>query len=259
MSTDVITSNTIPFVKPEAKPTPTASAPVADPVAPAAQTEVTSPEVPNHEAITEQPKAEVIPQPESEPTSAPTPESVAAMEALLEPYNKEFITTGDISEASLKELANKLGAPEYFVKYTFEGMKLERNRRDEAILSNAGGSDVYKEMVAWASSAYSADEAQAFNNALTKGTKEEALAAVARLKQRFTEVNGSPKATIAKATQHLPASSMVKPTAVAPANNQAIKPFGSFSELVEAQRDKRYGNELEYTASIIDRLRVSKF
>lgn len=250
MSTDVITSNTIPFVKPEAQPT--ASAPVADPVAPAAQTEVTSPE-----AITEQPKAEVIPQPESE--SAPTPESVAAMEALLEPYNKEFITTGDISEASLKELANKLGAPEYFVKYTFEGMKLERNRRDEAILSNAGGSDVYKEMVAWASSAYSADEAQAFNNALTKGTKEEALAVVARLKQRFTEVNGSPKATIAKATQPLPASSVVKPTAVAPASNQAIKPFGSFSELVEAQRDKRYGNELEYTASIIDRLRVSKF
>jgi hypothetical protein len=255
MSTDVITSNTIPFVKPEAQPT--ASAPVADPVAPAAKTEVTSPEVPNHEAITEQPKAEVIPQPESE--SAPTPESVAAMEALLEPYNKEFITTGDISEASLKELANKLGAPEYFVKYTFEGMKLERNRRDEAILSNAGGSDVYKEMVAWASSAYSADEAQAFNNALTKGTKEEALAVVARLKQRFTEVNGSPKATIAKATQPLPASSVVKPTAVAPTSNQAIKPFGSFSELVEAQRDKRYGNELEYTASIIDRLRVSKF
>lgn len=250
MSTDVITSNTIPFVKPEAQPT--ASAPVANPVAPAAQTEVTSPE-----AITEQPKAEVIPQPESE--SAPTPESVAAMEALLEPYNKEFITTGDISEASLKELANKLGAPEYFVKYTFEGMKLERNRRDEAILSNAGGSDVYKEMVAWASSAYSADEAQAFNNALTKGTKEEALAVVARLKQRFTEVNGSPKATIAKATQPLPASSVVKPTAVAPTSNQAIKPFGSFSELVEAQRDKRYGNELEYTASIIDRLRVSKF
>lgn len=249
MSTDVITSNTIPFVKPEAQPT--ASAPVADPVAPAAKTEVTSPEVPN------QPKAEVIPQPESE--SAPTPESVAAMEALLEPYNKEFITTGDISEASLKELANKLGAPEHFVKYTFEGMKLERNRRDEAILSNAGGSDVYKEMVAWASSAYSADEAQAFNNALTKGTKEEALAVVARLKQRFTEVNGSPKATIAKATQPLPASSVVKPTAVAPASNQAIKPFGSFSELVEAQRDKRYGNELEYTASIIDRLRVSKF
>lgn len=252
MSTDVITSNTIPFVKPEAQPT--ASAPVADP---AAQTEVTSTEVPNHEAITEQPKAEVIPQPESE--SAPTPESVAAMEALLEPYNKEFITTGDISEASLKELANKLGAPEHFVKYTFEGMKLERNRRDEAILSNAGGSDVYKEMVAWASSAYSADEAQAFNNALTKGTKEEALAVVARLKQRFTEVNGSPKATIAKATQPLTASSVVKPTAVAPASNQAIKPFGSFSELVEAQRDKRYGNELEYTASIIDRLRVSKF
>lgn len=250
MSTDVITSNTIPFVKPEAKPT--ASAPVADPVAPAIQTEVTSPE-----AITEQPKAEVIPQPES--GSTPTPESVAAMEALLEPYNKEFITTGDISEASLKELANKLGAPEYFVKYTFEGMKLERNRRDEAILSNAGGSDVYKEMVAWASSAYSADEAQAFNNALTKGTKEEALAVVARLKQRFTEVNGSPKATIAKATQPLPASSVVKPTAVAPTSNQAIKPFGSFSELVEAQRDKRYGNELEYTASIIDRLRVSKF
>lgn len=250
MSTDVITSNTIPFVKPEAQPT--ASAPVADPVAPAAKTEVTSPE-----AITEQPKAEVIPQPES--GSAPTPESVAAMEALLEPYNKEFITTGDISEASLKELANKLGAPEYFVKYTFEGMKLERNRRDEAILSNAGGSDVYKEMVAWASSAYSADEAQAFNNALTKGTKEEALAVVARLKQRFTEVNGSPKATIAKATQPLPASSVVKPTAVAPTSNQAIKPFGSFSELVEAQRDKRYGNELEYTASIIDRLRVSKF
>lgn len=248
MSTDVITSNTIPFVKPEAQPT--ASAPVADP---AAQTEVTSPEVPNHE----QPKAEVIPQPKSE--SAPTPESVAAMEALLEPYNKEFITTGDISEASLKELANKLGAPEHFVKYTFEGMKLERNRRDEAILSSAGGSDVYKEMVAWASSAYSADEAQAFNNALTKGTKEEALAVVARLKQRFTEVNGSPKATIAKATQPLPASSVVKPTAVAPASNQAIKPFGSFSELVEAQRDKRYGNELEYTASIIDRLRVSKF
>ena len=233
MSTDVVSATPVPFEKPAA------------PVAPEAQAAAPVP--------AEAPVPPVVPEAPAEAQAAEP--SVESMEEILRPFHEELATTGEIKPESIKVLAEKLGAPEEIVRYTYAGMKAERVARDTEILSAIGGIDTYKEMVTWASSVFTPEEAQAFNSALVSGTKEQAMTAVMSLKQRFTAVNGSPKADIAAATQRQTTVPVAAPHQAAP----AIKPFGSFSELVEAQRDKRYGTNAEYTTEVINRLRVSKF
>lgn len=234
MSTDVVSATPVPFEKPTAT------------VAPAVPTAGAVPEAP---AV-----APVVPEaPAEAQTAEPSAES---MEEILKPFHEELASTGEIKPESIKALAEKLGAPEEIVRYTYAGMKAERVARDSEILSAVGGSDSYREMVTWAQGAFSPEEAQAFNSALVGGTKEQAMSAVMGLKQRFTAVNGSPKNEIAAATQKQTTVPAVTPQKPAVA---AVKPFGAFSELVEAQRDKRYGTNAEYTTEVINRLRISRF
>lgn len=233
---EVVSATPVPFEKPVAAVAPETS---AAPAVPAAPTAVDTPEVP------------------AAPAEAAAPKVPAeSMEEILRPYHEELATTGEIKPESIKALAEKLGASEDIIRYTYAGMKAERVARDTEILAAVGGNDSYREMVTWASSVFTPEEAQAFNSALVSGTKEQAMTAVTSLKQRFTAVNGSPKADIAAATQRQTTVPAVTPQQPAVA---AVKPFGSFSELVEAQRDKRYGTNAEYTTDVINRLRISRF
>jgi hypothetical protein len=235
MSTDVISATPVPFEKPAA------------PVAPA---DTTASAVPPEPTIVD---AAAIPE---APAPVEAPAAAESMEEILKPFHEELATTGEISGASIKALAEKLGASEDIVRYTCAGMKVERVARDAEILSAVGGDTSYKEIVTWASGALSPEEAQAFNSALVSGTKEQAMSAVMSLRQKFTAVNGSPRNEIAAATTRQTAVPAVAPQQPAVA---AVKPYGSFSELVEAQRDKRYGTNAEYTTEVVNRLRISKF
>ena len=240
--------NTISATVPFQRPTP--AAPVVPPQAPA---------------------AEVIPQstpaaPAVEPTVPPVAETQAPATAAetvdfsetIKPYQEELASSGVLSDDSLKALAEKLGAPLDVVQLTYEGMLSRQQRLNNEILQVAGGSDVYTEMVKWASGTYSSEEAQAFNEALKSGDKAKATAEVQKLRQKFTAVNGSPTAVQQKAQQAPTQSAPVAPP-VAPQGNAGLKPFGSFEELRLAQRDKRYGTDPVYTAEVYQKAAVSKF
>ncbi len=187
------------------------------------------------------------------PTAPESTESVDFSE-VIKPFSEELATKGELSGDSLKALAEKLGAPLEVVELTYEGMRSRQATRNNEILSVAGGQDAYAEMIGWARTSYSSEDAEKFNAALVSGTKDEALAAIRSLKDRFTAVNGSTKAEKAAATQ-LP-TAPVAPRAPAPA---AIVPFASFREQMAAQKDKRYGVDPAYTAEVYKRVALSKF
>ena len=238
-------SVTIPFENPKDKP------PVATPA-------VGTPETPVAPAPAGQSAAPVVPSAENPPEAgAPAAEPQSNPEAILQPYQQELATKGTLSEESLQKLAQDLGAPRELVDYTYKGMLAVRQERDTSIIESAGGIDSYKEMVGWATGVYTPEEAQAFNESLVSGTKDEAIAAVRALRQKFTAVNGSPKAE-QKQLQTPPAPTVPVRGPQQVSSATEVKPFASLSELMEAQRDPRYLKNKEYTDNVYLRAMISK-
>lgn len=238
MSDNVITAK-VPFEKP----------PIAaevDPKVPAVQ-EV--PEGTLDAGTPPVPPTEAVP-PAAEPEAAPTVD----YSELMAPFQEELISSGELSNESLDKLAEALKAPRELIEVTYEGMKSRQAARETEILTVAGGRDSYNEMVTWAATAFSAEETQAFNTALVSGTKGDALEAISQLRSKFTAVNGTPAAVVTESTKQRPSAT---PVATRPPADPALKPFESFSELMEAQRDKRYGTDSAYTNMVYKRAAVS--
>jgi len=237
----------VPLERPQA---PAPAEPTV-PSVPAATTE-TTPVVPEEPAV---------PQPEAaaETEAPPVPQS-EVIQSVLSEANAELATTGELSEDSRKKLAEATGLPQDFIEITYEGMRARQQRNNQELLSVVGGSEAYKEMVSWATEAYSADDATAFNDALKSGDLQSAKKAMEVLKAKFTAVNGSPKALIAKVNAG--AANAVPSAQVAPPSTQSqpsARPFASVTEAAEAMKDKRYGRDTEYTREIYRRVHVSKF
>ena len=242
----VTASATVPFERPQPKPAETPAAPVVTQETPAA------PVVPAETVVP--PAAPETPAAPAAPESQP---ETVDFSAILQPYQEEIAKSGSLSGDSLKSIAEKLGAPLDVVELTYEGMLSRQNKRNNELLSEAGGQETYNEMVKWASGSFSENDAMAFNEALTKGTKEQAVAAIRQLKQKFTAVNGSPTVEVQRA-QSVPSPAPVAPK-TAPAVPATTKPFGSFEELRLAQKDKRYGSDPVYTAEVYTRASISRF
>lgn len=227
---EIIASATTPFVKPTAAPV----VPVMPIVAPVPEAIVEAP------VVAEVP---VVPEP-----------VVADYAAMMKPFSDELSTTGVLTKESLALLAEKLGAPMDVIELTYEGMRSRQQTRNAAILQAAGGEPTYLEMVQWASTVYTSEEAQAFNMLLGGGDTGEAISAIGKLRERFTAVKGSPSAEVTKAQQAPPTA----PTApVAPAAK--VTPYMNFEELRLAQRNKLYGTDPRYTADVYSRALISKF
>lgn len=231
---EITASATVPFVKPTAAP--------VVPVMPVAAS------VPEAEVAPIVAEVPVVPVPE------PAAPVVADYAAMMKPFSDELSTTGVLTKESLALLAEKLGAPMDVIELTYEGMRSRQQTRNAAILQAAGGEPTYLEMVQWASTVYTSEEAQAFNMLLGGGDTNEAIGAIGKLRERFTAVKGSPSAEVTKAQQAPPTA----PTApVAPAAK--VTPYMNFEELRLAQRDKRYGTDPRYTADVYSRALISKF
>jgi len=187
--------------------------------------------------------------PEAQPEAPP-----AELEAVLQPFQEELASTGELSEESIGRLSEQLQVPPELVKFTYEGMRVTRQRRDAEVLQTVGGSEAYQAMVQWASSSYKPEDAEAFNRAIISGTKEEALQAVQQLRQKFTEVNGSfqprnaPPAPPSVPAQRTAASS----------SRPSVEPFADLGELMSAQKDARYGKDSRYTQHVYQRASISK-
>ena len=235
---DNMVSHTEPMVNPEdAKAI--AEAQAKDPVV--------APEAPAAPAAPEAPVA---------PEAPAAPAVSRDLSEIIQPFQQELATTGQLAPESIQKLSEALNIPQDLVKYTYAGMKQVQEQKNNAVLNEAGGSEAYSQMVKWAGDVYSPEEAEAFNRALYEGNQESAIGAIQQLKRKFTEVNGSfqPKAP-APAAPSVPVRST---GASAIVGAPTVKPFGSLSELMSAQKDVRYGKDPAYTAQVYQRAAVSK-
>lgn len=158
------------------------------------------------------------------------------------PYTDEFNRTGDVSQESRGKIAESLKgilgehAAEVVNDY-IDGRKAHRDNSTSQIKAIAGGDQGYAEMVGWAKTNLSAEERGAFNKAVNSGDFHSASLAVQGLKSKFDASNGK------------------TPSLVTGDNNILGQGgFTSVHQLVEAQRDPRYGKDPDYTKQVQDKL-----
>ena len=196
------------------------------------------------------------PAPESVDQQAPSAEEAPAAEEtavvdhneILKPYFNEFLESGSLSDDSVSRCAEALGTTKEVIDLVVKGMQANQQERVNAAFTPAGGEAAYREMIQWASEVFTPDEAQAFNNTLDSGSIEDISTAVGNLKKRFTEVKGSPQVDQQKVIPPTPTagSSNVKPSS----SSGVSDGFKSFSELMAAQKDPRYGKDDVYTKEV---------
>jgi len=150
----------------------------------------------------------------------------------------------------VQKLADDLGTQPEIIELLGLGFQAKQQERIGTIYEAAGSPESYKEMTEWATQGLPREEAEAFNKVLGTGTIDELKTAVSGLKQKFTEVNGSPKVEAKAVISNKPVANASKP---ASNGNAGVKPFASFSELQEAQRDPRYRKDPAYTNEVYQR------
>lgn len=199
--------------------------------------------------------AEVLP----EAPEAETPETIEDTNKALEPYITKIGSGEKLTDDDLGSIAEVIGTTPEVVEYTYRGMIAAQQDREAAAVEAAGGLESYKEMVTWASTVYTEEEAQTFNDLLAKGKPAEVAESLRNLKAKFTEVNGSPKSQVTKSTAgsaRVPASSSQQTASNVPSQ---LAPFKSMAEQRAAQQDPRYGTDVAYTKDVYQRVAISNY
>lgn len=197
------------------------------------------------------PQEPVVDEPQAPPTEEATSDAVTEPvdhNAILQPFFEEFQMSGSLSDDSMSRCAEALGTTKELIGLVVDGMQARQQARVAAVFTPAGGEAAYREMIQWATEKFSPDEAQAFNQILDTGSVEEITTAVSNLKKQFTEVKGSPQVDQQKVIPPTPTagSSNVKPSS----SSGVSDGFKSFSELMAAQKDPRYGKDDVYTKEV---------
>lgn len=191
---------------------------------------------------------------ETPPTEAPTeggdPESLEIEEKPadlpanvsendFDRYNSEFLEKGTLSNETYEELAKK-GIPRETVDAYIAGQQALVEKRQSAGFELVGGKDSYSQMVQWAKSNLSQEEAAAYNQAVN-GSWELASIAIQGLQAKYQKANGK-------------APNLVQGTA---GNNAGSMAFSSREEVKSAMRDPRYKSDSSYRDQVANRLRVT--
>jgi hypothetical protein len=199
---------------------------------------------------TEEKKPEQKPTDEKKPGDLEVPDEAAeklAKSVDFAPYTEEFHRTGDVSADSRTKIAESLksvlgeNASEVVNDY-IEARKSQRTNATNSLKEMAGGDAGYTAMVTWAKASLSTEERAAYNRAVNSGDYHAASLAVAGLHAKFQSANGKPPRLLSGDGAAVVAG-----------------PFNSIYQLVEAQKDKRYGKDPDYTKSVQERLKLSNF
>lgn len=108
-------------------------------------------------------------------------------------YVEEFHSTGELSEASYKELVETKGIPKALVdEYIQLGKRqaeLSRTEAEDRILEDVGGRAKFQEMAEWAKKSLSEDEIEGLNASLSSDNEKAIKFALKTLKDKFTSAN----------------------------------------------------------------------
>lgn len=156
-------------------------------------------------------------------------------------YNNEFAQTGQLSEASYKELEG-MGLPKAMVDAYIEGQKSLATSFVADVQSSVGGAEAYTQILTWAKTNLSKEEITAFNNVCENGNIPQVKLAVAGIKAKYEAANGKdPNLTRGDK-----------------GGSPAVGGFRSYAEVTQAMSDPRYQTDPAYRQDVMDKLRTSK-
>lgn len=155
-------------------------------------------------------------------------------------FTQEFVTKGELSEASYKKLADA-GIPKSMVDAYVEGQKTLLEQQANQVFSVVGGKEQYQELTKWAADNLTDSEIEAFNVSVG-GSTQQAVLAVEGLYAKYLKANGTPP-------------KLIEQTESSSANMS--ERFESVEQLTEAMADPKYKNDPAYRDKVMRKLKNS--
>lgn len=160
-------------------------------------------------------------------------------EAVVEASKEFFENDGQLSEETYQKL-EKVGLPRDLVDSYAAGQQALLQSEEAQIKGVAGGE--YDQMAEWANEHLPSEEVDAFDEAVTSGSVQQAKLAVQGLYARYQNATGSRPKTLVQGA----------------VSGSSTMPFKSMQELARAQSDPRYrSGDKAYHQEIDRRLAVS--
>jgi hypothetical protein len=188
-------------------------------------------------------------QSQGKPAEAPAGEAPAAPEAAAEAleskglnladFSTEFAQAGNLSEASYQKL-EAAGIPKPMVDAYIAGQQALATQVRAQGLEAAGGEEQFNAMATWAKNGLTAGELDAYNQAVTTGSVDQAKLAISGLRARYEAANGR------------------EPQLLGGGNaNAGNAGYGSRAEMVRDMSDPRYSKDEAYRKSVENKLAVT--
>ena len=159
-------------------------------------------------------------------------------------YANEFFESGELSEASYKELADNHKLPKEIVDTFMSGVQANQQLRMHEIHNAAGGEAEYKAMVDWGTKNLTEDDIASYNDALDKAVLQGDYRDLNTIVKGIKAQMGGTEPKYLKAT-------------TSNTSGSTVKPFANRTEMQRAMADKRYSTDPKYNAEVVARLAVS--
>jgi hypothetical protein len=187
----------------------------------------------------EEQQEEEQPQQEETENDNDKPEAGNYNEAVVEASQEFFNNDGQLSDETYKKL-EEVGLPRDLVDSYAAGQQALLQSEETQIKGVAGGD--YDAMAEWANEHLPSEEIDAFDEAVTSGSVQQAKLAVQGLHARYQNATGSRPKTLVQGA----------------VSGSSTMPFKSMQELARAQSDPRYrSGDKAYHQEIDRRLAVS--
>lgn len=187
----------------------------------------------------EEQQEEEQPQTEETEDDNDKPEAGNYNEAVVEASQEFFANDGQLSDETYKKL-EEVGLPRDLVDSYAAGQQALLQSEETQIKGVAGGD--YDAMAEWANEHLPSEEIDAFDEAVTSGSVQQAKLAVQGLHARYQNATGSRPKTLVQGA----------------VSGSSTMPFKSMQELARAQSDPRYrSGDKAYHQEIDRRLAVS--
>jgi hypothetical protein len=162
-------------------------------------------------------------------------EAVESVGLDFDAMSQEFMDTGELSEATYAELAEK-GIPQEIVDAYINGQQAIASGIHNEIYNSVGGQDNYNSMINWATENMNEGEIDAFNNAVNSGSLDTARLAVEGLSSRFRSVNGT------------------EPNLVEGKSSSSVDAYQSWAQVTKDMKSAEYTKDAAYREAVQKKL-----
>ena len=150
----------------------------------------------------------------------------------MENLQQEYNENGQLNDKSYEAL-EKAGIPKSYVDAFINGQAALAKQQGDEVKSVVGGDEVYNQMAEWAKENLTESEKKAYNDTINSKNLDSIKLAVAGLKAKFDQANGSePNLLQGKAS---------------PTNEGS---FESWAQVTEAMADPRYSKDVAYQNAV---------